>query len=303
MKGYIFDIKHFAVHDGTGIRTTVFFKGCSLKCIWCHNPESILNAKQLGYLAHKCTNCGTCAAVCPSGAQQLDEGHIHHLDRSKCLLCGKCASACPGKALTLYGRHVDVDEILPELVLDKDYFDESHGGVTLSGGEALLQPEFCELLLKKLKEAGIDTAVDTCGFVPAESIRRVLPYTDTFLYDMKHMDPEAHRRLTGHSNELILQNLRLISELGGRIEIRIPLVPDCNDSAENIHAMGVFLRDLKGIDRVKVLPYHEFARTKYTSLDMEDTMPHVRTPEEADLRAAVGILQSYGLNAVSGRDA
>lgn len=303
MEGSIFDIKRFAVHDGRGIRTTVFFKGCSLKCIWCHNPEGIYHARQLGFLAHKCVHCGACAAVCPSGAHTLDAGHSHHFDRSKCLLCGKCASACRNKALALYGQSVTVEEILPALLQDKDFFDESHGGVTLSGGEALLQADFCVELLQKLKEAGVDTAVDTCGFVPAETFRKVLPYTDTFLYDMKHMDSRQHQRLTGHPNELILENLRMICEMGAQIEIRIPLVPDCNDDPENMHAMGRFLQGLKGINRVKVLPYHEFARTKYASLAMEDTMPHVRIPEDPDLHAAVNILRSYGLNAVSGKEA
>lgn len=303
MKGYIFDIKRFAVHDGRGIRTTAFFKGCPLKCVWCHNPEGIYGAKQLGYLKHKCVNCGACAAVCPCGAHTLNAENTHSFDRAKCQLCGKCAPACLNKALTLYGRHTTVDELLPVLIQDKDFFDESGGGVTLSGGEALTQPDFCEELLKRLKAAGTDTAVDTCGFVPAQTLKRVLPYTDTFLYDIKHMDSECHKRLTGQPNELILDNLRMLSDMGAQIEIRFPLVPELNDDAANLRAMGEFLRGLKGINRVKVLPYHEFARTKYASLDMLDTMPNVRAPGQDDLRAAVDILKSYGLNAVSGNEA
>ena len=303
MQGYIFDIKKFAVHDGHGIRTTVFFKGCPLRCIWCHNPEGIYHKKQLGYLSHKCVHCGACAGVCPSAAQTLDSEHVHHFDRSKCVLCGKCVTVCRSRALALYGRYVTVDEILPTLLQDRDFFEESNGGVTLSGGEALLQAEFCLELLKRLKGEGIDTSVDTCGFVPAEAIRNVLPYTDTFLYDLKHMDSEAHRRLTGQPNELILSNLRLIGDMGGKVEIRVPLIPDYNDAPENIHAMGKFLKDLPCIQRIKVLPYHDFARTKYTSLDMQDTMPHVRIPENEDLEKAAAMLRSYGLNAVSGKEA
>ena len=303
MQGYIFDIKRFAIHDGHGIRTTVFFKGCPLKCIWCHNPESIYNEKQLGFLAHKCVNCGTCVRVCPSGAHSLDKNHIHHFDRSKCLLCGKCATACRNKALALYGRKVSVEEIFPLLIQDKDYYEESQGGVTLSGGEALLQGEFCLELLKCLKEEGIHTAVDTSGFVRTEVIEKVLPYTDIFLFDIKHMDSDTHRKMTGQPNELILTNLKKICNLGGKVEIRMPFVPDCNDDSANIHAMGRFLQGLPGIERIKILPYHEFARTKYVSLDMEDTMPHVRMPEDSDIDRAVTILQSYGLNAVSGKKA
>ncbi len=303
MHGYIFDIKHFAVHDGDGIRTTVFMKGCSMKCIWCHNPESICSHHQLGYLAHKCAHCGRCAEVCPNGAHTLDAGHTHHFDRTKCLYCGKCEAACRSKALTLYGKHVSAEEIMPDIMKDVDFYESTGGGVTLSGGEALLQKEFCLELLKLAKAEGLNTAVDTCGFVGVKTFEDVLPYVDTFLYDLKHMDSEAHRRLTGQPNELILDNLRMITEKGAKIEIRMPLVPDHNDSPENLHAMGRFLKDLKGITRIKVLPYHEFARTKYTSLGMEDTMPRVRIPDNDDLKAAVDILCSYGLNAVSGKEA
>ena len=301
MTGNIFDIKHFAVHDGPGIRTTVFFKGCTLKCIWCHNPEGISTHAQLGYLPHKCAHCGSCAQACPAHAHYLDENHMHHFDRSKCLVCGKCVGVCHNKALAYYGRSVEAEELIPELTEDRDFYESTQGGVTLSGGEALMQGEFCLELLKRLKEEEIHTAVDTCGHVPEKTLLDVLPYTDIFLYDIKHMDPKAHRRLTGQPNERILNNLRMLSERGAAIEIRIPLVPDCNDSEENLHATGRFLKNLQGIRRIKVLPYHEYARTKYASLGMQDTMPHVRIPEDDDLMRAVRILQSYKLNAVSGK--
>ena len=302
-KGNIFDIKHFAVHDGKGIRTTVFFKGCPLHCVWCHNPESQAASEQFGFLQHKCVNCGACVMVCPTGAQKLDENHKHIFDRSLCNMCGLCVSVCHRKALTKYGKKVTVEEILPELLQDIDFYEESNGGVTLSGGEPLLQIDFCEELLRQLKDANVNTAVDTCGFAPWESINRILPFTDTFLYDIKHMDPKKHCDYTGQRNELIIDNLRKLNKCGAKIEIRMPFIPSYNDDEANLRAMGELLGGMKMVERVKVLPYHEFARTKYVSIGMNDTMPQVKIPTEDDLTRAVNILKEYNVNAVSGTKA
>ena len=184
MKAKIFEIKRFAVHDGDGIRTTVFFKGCPLKCLWCHNPEGISGETELAYYAHKCIGCAECVMACPNGAHTI-EGGAHQFHREKCVACGKCEEVCLGNALTLYGKGYTVCDLLAILLKDKDFYDASGGGVTLSGGECLLHADFCAELLKELKESGVHTAVDTCGRISKAALDKVLPYTDVFLYDVK----------------------------------------------------------------------------------------------------------------------
>jgi pyruvate formate lyase activating enzyme len=269
MKAKIFEIKRFAVHDGDGIRTTVFFKGCPLKCVWCHNPEGIDFKPQLAYYENKCTGCGKCASVCPSGAHGIKAGHI--FEREKCICCGVCADTCYANALTLYGKDASAKELIPILLEDKDFYDTSGGGVTLSGGECLIQADFCAELLKQLKENGIHTAVDTCGFVPRENIDKVIPYTDIFLYDIKAIDEDVHKRCTGRSNKLILENLKYIDGCGKSIEIRIPYVPNYNDS--QINKIAALLKTLKNVKKVKLLPYHNYAASKYSALGMDNTLP------------------------------
>lgn len=302
LQATIFDIKRFAVHDGHGIRTTLFLKGCPLDCIWCHNPEGKSPNVQLGYLAHKCTYCGTCAAVCENNVHSFSNTHFHQLNREKCRLCGKCVERCPSGALQIYGKEVTIDEVFPKLLEDRAFYECSEGGVTLSGGEPLMQPDFCVELLSKLKKEGINTAVDTCGFVSLEVIEKIIPYTDTFLYDIKQMNSEKHKKLTGQPNELILSNLRYISENNAQIEIRIPFIPGYNNDELNLKSCGEFLSKIKGITKVKLLPYHDYARSKYASLNMTDTMPNVDIPTDEELHKAAALLCSYGLNAVSGRD-
>ena len=267
MKARIFEIKRFAVHDGDGIRTTIFLKGCPLKCVWCHNPEGIGFEPQLAYYENKCIGCGECIPVCPSGAHKA--GHI--FDKEKCIACGRCADVCIGNALTFYGKEMTADELLPILMEDKDFYENSGGGVTLSGGECLMQADFCAQLLKKLKENKIHTAVDTCGFVSREAIGKVMPYTDIFLYDLKAFDEDVHIKCTGQSNKIILENLKYIDKCSKPIEIRIPYVPGFNDS--QIPKIAEFLSELKNITKVRVLPYHNYAGTKYASLGMKNTLP------------------------------
>lgn len=270
MKGIISDIKRFAVHDGDGIRTTVFLKGCSLKCVWCHNPEGISFKPQLAYYENKCIGCGECVPDCPQNAHKMtDNGHL--FDRDLCVTCGNCVDKCLGSALTFYGKEVTVEELLPTLLEDKDFYDTSGGGVTISGGECLCQADFCAELLKALKEKGINTAVDTCGFVPKESIDKVLPYTDTFLYDIKAIDEDVHTKCTGHPNKQILDNIKYIDSCGKAIEVRIPYVPEFNDN--QIDKIAEFLKSLKNVKSVKVLPYHNYAGSKYAALNMENTLP------------------------------
>ncbi|MBQ7010974.1 MAG: glycyl-radical enzyme activating protein [Clostridia bacterium] len=287
MKATIFEIKRFAVHDGDGIRTTVFFKGCSLKCVWCHNPEGLGASPQLGYYEHKCTGCGECAAVCPANAHRTESG-IHVFDREKCIACGRCAVVCTNGALSFYGKEVTVEELLSLLLEDREFYEESDGGVTLSGGECLMQADFCAELLKRLKEHGIHTAVDTCGFVSRETLDRVIPFTDVFLYDIKAYDEEVHKKCTGVSNRRILDNLAYLDSVGKSVEIRIPYVPDHNDA--EMRDIARFVSTLKNVTKIRVLPYHAYAGSKYRALDMENTLPE-RLPSSTELDEAKAIIR------------
>ncbi len=282
MKALFSDIKRFAGHDGSGIRTTVFLKGCPLKCVWCHNPESIGFKPQLAYYQNKCINCGECVSICPSNAHKIsDLGRSY--DRELCVACGKCAEKCLGSALTFYGREVTVEELLPRLLEDKDFYEASGGGVTLSGGECLCQADFCAALLAALKKEGINTAVDNCGFISKESLNKVISYTDTFLYDIKAIDEDVHIRCTGQSNKPILENIRYIDSLGKAIEVRIPYVPEFN--SDQVRRIAEFLAPLQNVKAVKVLPYHNFAASKYDALGMENTLPDI-LPGNEEVKSA-----------------
>lgn len=264
MKATIFEIKRFAVHDGDGIRTTVFFKGCPLRCPWCHNPEGLTSAPQIAHYEHKCIGCGEC---------EKDSFMPEN---------------CLGEATVLYGKQVTVKDILPTLLEDKDFYKTSGGGVTLSGGECLMQADFCASLLRELKNKGVHTAVDTCGFVPRSALDKVLPHTDIFLYDMKAFDEDVHMLCTGQSNNLILENLKYIDSLGKDIEIRIPYVPEYN--ADQIEKIAVFLSELHYVTKIRVLPYHNYAGSKYTALNMENTLP-TQLPTEEELTKARNIIK------------
>lgn len=281
MTGTIFDIKRFAVHDGDGIRTTVFLKGCPLRCRWCHNPEGLTMPFQLAYHAHKCVACGACQKTCPNGAHVVENGQ-HRFIRENCTACGACVSACPAEALKLYGQNVTVEELLPVLLEDREFYEQSGGGVTVSGGECLMQADFCVELLKKLKEEGIHTAVDTSGFVPRETLDKVVPYADIFLYDLKAIDEAVHIRCTERPNRQILENLLYLDSMGKKVEIRIPIVPGFNDG--EVPKIAEFLTQLKNLTRVRLLAYHDFAENKYKALDMENTMPKTQSPSTAEYK-------------------
>ena len=284
MKANIVEIKRFAVHDGDGIRTTVFFKGCPLKCLWCHNPETLSPKRQIAFFAHKCIGCGKCAEVC--GCHTFSE-NVHMIDKANCTMCGKCAAVCPQSALEIFGAEMNADEICAALLKDKDFYTESGGGITLSGGECLLQSEACCEILKTMKQNGINTAVDTCGFVPRAAIDRVMPYTDTFLYDIKAIDEDVHIKCTGQSNKTILDNLVYLDNCGAKSEIRIPYIPNYNDG--QIDKIAKFLSGLSHVVRVRVLPYHNYAASKYAALGMDNTLPE-KLPLDEDISAAEKIL-------------
>lgn len=291
MKAKIFDIKRFAVHDGKGIRTTVFFKGCPLKCVWCHNPEGIDFKRQLAFYKEKCISCGECVKVCPQNAHTIEKD-IHSFNRKKCNICGKCEQVCFSEALKVYGKEMTIDMLMPLLLEDKEFYLSSGGGVTLSGGECLAQADFCAELLKQLKSNGINTAVDTCGFAPKDAIDKVTPYTDIFLYDIKAFDENIHIECTGQTNKSILKNLKYISECGKEIEVRIPYVPKFNEN--QIEKIAFFLTQLKNISKVKVLPYHNYAGSKYNSLGIPNTLPEF-LPNENEITHIKNIIKTYGL--------
>ena len=292
MTGMIFALKRFAVHDGDGVRTTVFLKGCPLRCRWCHNPEGLKAEPQIAFYAHKCVSCGACTAVCPNGAQDAFPRYFNH---DRCTACGKCVSVCPAEALELFGESVTPESLLPKLLEDRDFYKESGGGVTLSGGECLLQADFCAELLRLLTAEGIHPAVDTCGFVPWESIENVLPYTDLFLYDVKEISEAGHLADTGRSNVLILDNLRKLCAAGAQIEVRIPYIPEHNDG--QIDSFGAFLQECGTIRSVRLLPSHDYARTKYMALGMFGELHALPKylPTDEELDEARQRLREWGL--------
>lgn len=280
MKGEIFACKHFAVHDGPGIRTTLFMKGCSLNCRWCHNPEGKKGHPQLAYYPDLCIHCGACSKACAQGAHSMQDGK-HVFDRQKCSACGRCEKACVKEALSFYGKTVEPQEILPELLADRMFY-RTTGGVTLSGGECLCQDDFCAELLQLLKKENIHTAVDTCGHVLWKAFEKVLPYTDCFLYDVKAAQREVHKALCGAENHLILENLKKLDERGAMIEVRIPYVPHYND--QEMAAIAELLRPLKAVKSVKVLGYHSYASSKYEALGLENPMPETPMPSAAQVK-------------------
>ena len=288
------DIKRFAVHDGPGIRTTLFLKGCSLRCIWCHNPESRFMQPELAIHYPKCTCCGECAKAC--SCHQIVNG-VHEFQRANCKACGKCTEACPSGALELFGKTMTADEAAAKLLEDRIFYADN-GGITLSGGEPLLHSQFCAELLKIMKGEGIHCAVDTCGNVPWSAFETVLPFTDMFLYDFKCPDSEKHRRLTGSGNELILENLKKLDLTGKEIEIRMIMVPEHNMSEDDLHAAGKFLSTIKHISAVRLLSYHSLARSKFQAVGHPDTMPEVPSPDVNALENAAKILRSCGLKNV-----
>lgn len=261
MTGILMDVKRMAVHDGPGLRTTLFLKGCPLTCIWCHNPEGQSFRPELAFFENKCTGCGRCRSICPSDAYS----------RQQCTACGQCTSVCASGARKLYGREVSLDEAL-RIALEDRIFYGSTGGVTLSGGEPLMQADFAEALLRELSVQGVHTAVDTCGHVPWSAFERILPHCQLYLFDIKHMDGEKHRQATGQGNGLILDNLRRLAASDARIQIRIPLIPDFNDDDENIRCTGEFLKEIRP-EKIKLLPYHDMAHSKYRAIRKKDTLP------------------------------
>jgi pyruvate formate lyase activating enzyme len=260
----VFDVKHFAVHDGPGIRTTIFLKGCPLRCEWCHSPESQNLNPELLIHQDRCIGCGRCLEVCKLGAIS-SPGEI---DRKKCSLCGECAEACYAGALELLGKKMSTDQLMEIVEKDRELLMSSGGGVTLSGGEPMMQSGFAVELLRRLKETGYHTTLDTSGYTPWEKLKQALEYTDLVLYDLKHMDSLKHKQRTSVSNDLIFENLIKTSKNGNNIWIRVPLIPRINDDEENLRELADYVKELE-VERTYILPYHTLGVAKYAALDRE----------------------------------
>ncbi|MBN1554592.1 MAG: glycyl-radical enzyme activating protein [Phycisphaerae bacterium] len=293
LTGCLFDIKRFTVHDGPGARTTLFLKGCSLRCIWCHNPEGIRPEPEPAYYAHKCIHCGECVLVCPYGAHEMEDG-IHRYHRETCAACGRCESVCLGKALQWYGREMSVEEAVQAVLEDRAFYEQSGGGCTVSGGEPLLQADFCAAVFAELKKRAIHCAVDTSGAVPWEAFQTVLPHTDLVLFDLKHVEDDVHRQQVGAPNKWILENLRRLSRCGVPIEIRVPVIPHFNADEHSIRAIGEFLRELDHVTTVRLLPYHG-AHSKFESLGLPDLLSNVASPDATRMECLAGCLSHVGI--------
>ena len=310
--GKLFDIQGFSVHDGPGIRLTLFFKGCPLRCPWCHSPESLEFRTELNWMEMKCVGiekCGRCLGICPHDAiapgtfkpslSGDEEIQLITVDRAKCDDCGACAKACTAKALYMCGTDYTVDELMQRIVREKPFFDRSGGGITVSGGECLYQPEFVSELLKRCKLEGVHTAVDTTGFVKWEVIESVMPYTDVFLYDLKGIDSRLHEQVIGVPNELILENARKIAQNGGKLQIRIPIMPMYSDSAEVIDAIGKFVLELGGaVEVVQILPYHNLGTVKWQRLHSTAPVFEATPPSAELIQARKQQLSDMGLNVI-----
>lgn len=282
----IFDIQRGSYVDGPGIRTTVFMKGCNLGCAWCHNPESQNAKPQRMFYKNKCVLCGKCVTVCPSGALTFDNGPVPNPE--KCTLCGKCALWCPADAISVCGKTMDTEAVFREVRKDKAFYETSGGGVTVSGGECMLYPDFVAELLDKCKKDGIGTAVDTAGNVPFGSLGKVIPFTDIFLYDIKCVTPDVHKKFTGVVNNRILDNYKLLISMGKRVIVRVPMTTECNANDEEFPKIAAFLNEYKP-EKVELLPYHALGENKYRAIGREPEIFHA--PSKEDMERFKGMIR------------
>ena len=298
---YIFNIQKFSTHDGDGVRTTIFFKGCPLRCMWCHNPESQHYYKELIFHHHKCTACGRCVAKCKQGANSIVDGKIV-FDRSKCTACGVCTDWCITEARELAGKEYTVDALVKEAMKDKIFYEQSGGGVTLSGGEVMASQhmDYVEEVCRKLHENGVSVFIDTSGYTDYENLKRILPYVDVFLYDIKVMDPEDHKKYIGVDNSLIFENLKKLSDEGAGLYIRLPIIQQVNATDEHIESVIHFLKENNIHARqVNLLPYHDIGKGKYASLDMEYHDDEMSVPVSELMEHFKSMFEEQGFNKVN----
>lgn len=281
LKGIIFNIQRYCINDGDGIRTTVFFKGCPLNCVWCHNPESKHKSEQIMLRSNFCVACGKCVGVCKRCCHSIKDG-VHKFNPEECVLCGKCSECCPSGAMELIGNEVTAEEVITEVEKDKIFYETSGGGLTVSGGEPFYQPEFLLEVLKLSKERGISTAVETCGFVNGQVIEKAAPFIDCFLYDYKVTDSNAHKKFTGVDNKLILSNLRLLNKLGKRVVLRCPIIKGRNDNDGHFNGISLLTRKYSNIERVEIEPYHRLGENKSIGLGVKPERFTVATDIEEE---------------------
>lgn len=292
--GLVFDIKKYAIHDGPGIRTTVFFKGCPLQCLWCHNPESRQDRAELGFRKSRCVECGQCAEACPREVISLVENRPV-TDVEKCVLCGRCVNICIAGARQIIGHQMTVSEVMAEIERDVIFYDQSGGGVTFSGGEPLMQPDFLIALLNQCRALNIHTAVDTSCYAEPDIVELVAEAADLLLCDIKHIDNEIHERFTGVGNNLILENIRRISQTGKKIVIRIPIIPGFNDDPANIEATGEFAASVAGIGRIDILPFNRGGIEKSARLTGEIKSMQIEPPDEDKMSEIADNISKYVL--------
>ena len=283
MTATVFDIQRFSLQDGPGIRTTVFLKGCPLRCIWCHNPESKSRQPELLLYKNRCIGCLDCSSACPTGVHSVSASGEHLLNRARCIACGACAEACTG-ALEICGKEMEPVEVLNEVMKDFFFFDTSGGGLTVSGGEPLMQAEFTEALLALAKFRNLHTAIETSGYAPWETVERVAKLTDLFLWDVKETDPARHKEYTGVDNALILENLHRLSALGAKIVLRCPVIPGYNDRKEHFAAVGKLAEALAAVERVDIEPYHPLGIGKAEALGREYPLRDLQSPTDETVK-------------------
>ncbi len=295
-KGVVFKIQRYSLHDGPGIRTLLFLKGCPLRCWWCFNPESQSPEPEIIFYREKCINCKQCVQVCPIlGCIKTEDG-INSFKRELCIGCGKCVNVCPTGAMTSIGELMEVSEVMKEIEKDRPFYDKSGGGVTVSGGEPFMQPEFTRAVLKKCKEEGINTAVETCGFTYWDNIERAIEYIDMFFFDLKEMDTEKHRKMTGVSNKLILENAKKLAACGKKMIIRMPIIPGCNDELDDLKAAARFIaEELETVKEVHLLPYELVGVSKYERMQREYMIGDIKPPSQEAMEELKGIFEDFKL--------
>ena len=298
ISGLIFDIQRFSIHDGPGIRTTVFLKGCPLNCAWCHNPESIDREKEISFLPGKCIGCGYCFRTCQENAHRMEDDR-HVLDRQRCTRCGTCAAECWSETLKVVGREIAVGEVMQEVIQDEAFYSRSGGGLTISGGEPMSQIDFTEALLLEAKARELHTCLETCGFAPRRDFERIKPMVDLFLYDIKETDDSRHRDFTGMPLDPILQNLHALDEAGAAVLLRLPVVPGFNDRDEHFQGVADLAKSLENVRGVEVLPFHLLGRSKDEPLGYAPRtgLPKESAPRETSARW-IDLLHELGVPVV-----